>query len=73
MDIKTIEKCREMVAHDNLGSVEPMGIFHDYSMALGYSPWISHPDLGYIGGPGMPTWDEYVAHVEETVAKYREG
>ena len=63
-----------------------MGIFHDYSMALGYSPWISHPDLGYIGGPwishpdlgyiggpGMPTWDEYVAHVEETVAKYREG
>lgn len=47
-------------------------IMAEYAMAMGYSPFISHPDLCYVGGPGMPSYDEWMAHIEETVAKYRE-
>lgn len=40
-------------------------------MALGYSPFISHPDLCHVDGPGLPTYDEWMEHVKEVVAEYR--
>jgi hypothetical protein len=43
----------------------------EYAMALGYSPFISHPDLDYVSGPGLPTFDEWITHVKEVVAEYR--
>lgn len=46
-------------------------VMQEYAMALGYSPFISLPNLCYVSGPDMPSYDEWLAHVEETVAEYR--
>ncbi len=46
-------------------------LMQDYAMALGYSPFISHPALGHVAGPGLPTFDEWETHVKKVVAEYR--
>lgn len=46
-------------------------LMQEYAMALGYSPFLSHPDLDYVSGPGLPTFDEWIIHVKEVVAEYR--
>lgn len=56
--------------YENLEKWHPT-LEQEYAMALGYSPFISHPDLCHVDGPGLPTYDEWMEHVKEVVAEYR--
>ena len=43
---------------------ENLTIEQRYAMINGYSPYISHPSIGHVDGPGLPTWEEHCAYIE---------
>ena len=46
---------------------ENLTVEQRYAMINGYSPYISHPSLGHVDGPGLPTWEEHCAYIEQRV------
>lgn len=52
----------------DVNHMKDMDIFSKYAILNGYSPMVSHPSLGHVDGPGMPTYDEYLKSIETEVA-----